>query len=294
LFKREKAMMKISKMLRFLSLSVAAAAFLLIAGNVMTANAQVRDPFGKPVLAKPRDPNAKTVTVTTKDGKTIVKPVAPTPAPVVPPAIQERINYYKRLREMAVANNQPVPKVTSVLTLDEMAVTGIFRTPRGYAAMVEAKPIKLSYTIYPGEKFFDGQLVAIEENKLVFRRVTKWTNGKFIASEEAKSLRQYTVEQEVNGTAPVETTTTAKTETTQTPTQTPAQTPANTAENKPTVMPAPAQIISPLDEMNRQPVEKTPEAAKQTTDKNKKGKQQKPAGKTTEKKAVKVADNKQQ
>jgi hypothetical protein len=297
LFKREKAMMKISKMLRILSLSVAAAAFLLIAGSALPASAQQRDPFDKPSWAKPRDPNAKTTTVVTKDGKTtVVKQVAPAPAPVVPPAIQERINYYKRLRETAVANNQPVPKVTSVLTLDEMAVTGIFRTPRGFAAMVEAKPIKLSYTIYPGEKFFDGQLVAIEENKLIFRRVTKWTNGKFIASEENKALRQYTVEQEVNGTAPVETTTTAKTETTQTPTQTPAQTPvqtpANTAENKPTVMPAPAAIISPLDEMNRQP-EVKPTDAKQTTEKNKKGKQ-KAAGQTTEKKPVKVADNKQQ
>jgi hypothetical protein len=50
-----------------------------------------------------------------------------------------------------------------------MSVTGIFKTPRGYAAMVEAAPIKLSYTIYPGEKFFDGQLVAVEENRLVFR-----------------------------------------------------------------------------------------------------------------------------
>jgi hypothetical protein len=283
-------MMKKSKMLRFLSLSVAAAAFLLIAGNVMPASAQ-RDPFDKPSWAKPRDPNVKVTTVTTKDGKTtVVKQVPAAPSPVVPPAIQERINYYKRLRETAVASNQPIPKVTSVLTLDEMAVTGIFRTPRGYAAMVEAKPIKLSYTIYPGEKFFDGQLVAIEENKLVFRRVTKWTNGKFIASEESKSLRQYTVEQEVNGTAPVETTTTA---TTQTPAQTPVQTPANTAENKPAVTPAPSQIVSPLDEMSRQPEEKSKDAAKKSTDKNKKGKQ-KSSGKTTEKKAVKVAENKQQ
>ncbi len=46
--------------------------------------------------------------------------------------------------------------------------------------MVEATPIKLSYTIYPGEKFFDGQLVAVEENRLVFRTVTKIGNGKFV------------------------------------------------------------------------------------------------------------------
>ncbi|HLM03403.1 MAG TPA: hypothetical protein VK400_20285 [Pyrinomonadaceae bacterium] len=298
-------MMKKSKILRFISLSIAAAGFLLAAGSVMPASGQVRDPFQKLGVAKPRDPNAKTTTVVTKEGKTIVKPIPAAPAPVVPPAIQERINYYKRMREQAVASNQPIPKVTSVLTLDEMAVTGIFRTPRGYAAMVEAKPINLSYTIYPGEKFFDGQLVAIEENKLVFRRVTKWTNGKFIASEESKSLRQYTVEQEVNGTAPVETTTTAKTETnpaaTQTTAQTTSPTSANTAENKTQpVTPAPTQqqqIISPLDEMARQPAtENSKEAAKKpSTDKTKKGRQKSSSGnKAAERKPVKVADNKQQ
>jgi hypothetical protein len=287
-------MMKISKMLRFLSLSVAAAGFLLIAGNAMPASAQ-RDPFDKPSWAKPRDPNAKPIVVS-KDGKvTTVKVPPPAPSPVVPPGIQERINYYKRLREEQVAKNLPIPKVTSVLTLDEMAVIGIFRTPRGYAAMVEAKPINLSYTIYPGEKFFDGQLVAIEENKLIFRRVTKWTNGKFIASEESKSLRQYTVEQEVNGTAPVETTTTAKTPVDPTSTPKSEQTPANTAENKPQTAPSttPAQIVSPLDEMARQPEEKPQDAVKSTA-KNKKGKQKSAAGKQTEKKPVKVAENKQQ
>src|SRR4029079_9283981 len=90
-------------------------------------------------------------------------------------------------------NGSPLPKVTSVLTLDEMAVTGIFKTPRGYAAMVEATPIKLSYAIYPGEKFFDGQLVAVEENRLVFRKVTKVGEGKFVASVEHKALRAYSV-----------------------------------------------------------------------------------------------------
>ncbi|MFN3330858.1 MAG: hypothetical protein ACK419_08030 [Pyrinomonadaceae bacterium] len=91
------------------------------------------------------------------------------------------------------------------MTLDELAVTGIFKTPRGYAAMVEAKPLKLSYTIYPGDRFFDGQLVAVEENKLIFRKVTKLSSGKFAISEEVKPLKQYTVQQELSGTAPIET-----------------------------------------------------------------------------------------
>jgi hypothetical protein len=75
--------------------------------------------------------------------------------------------------------------------LSEIQVTGIFRTPRGWSAMVEATPLapKLSYVIYPGENFFDGQLVAIEEGRLVFRRDVLWTDGKREKMVEIKPLR---------------------------------------------------------------------------------------------------------
>jgi len=56
--------------------------------------------------------------------------------------------------------------------------------------MVEATPIKLSYVVYPGESFFDGQLVAIEENRLVFRRDLVWADGRREKSVEIKPLRQ--------------------------------------------------------------------------------------------------------
>jgi hypothetical protein len=59
--------------------------------------------------------------------------------------------------------------------------------------MVEATPIKLSYTIYPGEKFYDGYLVAIEDNRLVFRRETKMTDGKVLTAAENKGLKVQTV-----------------------------------------------------------------------------------------------------
>src|SRR5712692_9117546 len=81
---------------------------------------------------------------------------------------------------------------TTVLLLNEMQVTGIFRTPRGGSAMVEATPFnpKLSYVVYPGETFFDGQLVAIEEARLVFRRDIVWNDGRREKSVEVKPLRQ--------------------------------------------------------------------------------------------------------
>jgi hypothetical protein len=76
------------------------------------------------------------------------------------------------------------------LLLSEIQVIGISRTPRGYAAIVEATPIKLSYVIYPGEPFYDGQLVAIEDNRLVFRHETVFTDGRRQRNVEMKPLRQ--------------------------------------------------------------------------------------------------------
>jgi hypothetical protein len=109
--------------------------------------------------------------------------------PVTPPSIQSRIDSYKAQKLAAMSAQRPAPKPTTALLLSEMQVIGIFRTPRGYAAMVEATPIKLSYVIYPGEQFFDGQLVAIEENRLVFRRETRFTDGRKETGVETKPLR---------------------------------------------------------------------------------------------------------
>jgi hypothetical protein len=251
-----------SKMLRFLSLSLAAVGFVFVIGNFSHASAQTRDPFEKPGWAKPKNPNPVVANPTVKTDKP-QKPVLPAIMPVPIPAIEQRIAYYKRMREMAAMNGQEIPKVTSVLTLDEMAVIGIFRTPRGYAAMVEAKPIKLSYTIYPGESFFDGQLVAIEENKLVFRKITKMSNNKFVSSVENKTLREYTIQEEVQGTAPVPTSGNQQVAATQqqpvTQQPTPVQTtPVQSTETTPAVA-VPSVIVSPLDEMNKQLAEQPKE-----------------------------------
>lgn len=108
-----------------------------------------------------------------------------------PPSIQVRIERYRAQRAAAAGAHVVPPKPTTALLLSEVQVTGIFRTPRGWSAMVEATPLtpKLSYVIYPGESFFDGQLVAIEENRLVFRRDTVWADGRKEKSVEIKPLR---------------------------------------------------------------------------------------------------------
>ena len=245
-------MTKTVKIIRHASLAAFAAAVMLMVAGV--ADAQ-RDPFKKAGWATPKAPATTT-------GK---KPGAPAaPVSYGPPPIDARIEFYKTQREKAVAEGRPVPKVTSVLTIGEMTVAGIFKTPRGWAAMVQATPINLSYTIYPGEKFFDGQLVAIEENRLIFKKVTKVGEGKFVASVENKPLRQFTMREQATGTAPAGANgTTGKEEQTVTAAnQPPAQQPAadgaaatpapKTAKAKPPTNP----FLSPLDEMNAQPEKK--------------------------------------
>lgn len=246
-------MIKLSKLQKILSISLAAFGIALIGGMVSEANAQTRDPFQKPGWARTRDARSSAPAAEKKAPPPVIQSLVPT--------IEQRIAYYKQLRENAAVNGQPLPKVTSVLTLGEMSVTGIFKTPRGYAAMVEAVPIKLSYTIYPGERFFDGQLVAVEENRLVFRKVTKMSDGKFVSSVENKSLRQFSDQAQIQGTAPIQ----GSAPTSATPV---------TIDGKP----APIPVVSPLDEMNRQPAQ---------TEDTAKGK---PAKST--KRPVRVANNK--
>lgn len=269
--------------MKFFSLILFAVGFVLINGSSAEVHAQSGDPFAKPNWQKPPNPNAKVPTTTTAvgtDGKVKTVIVRPVPPPVVPigaPAAQDRINYYLRIREEAANRGDVLPKLTSVLTLDEMSVTGIFRTPRGFAAIVQATPVNLAYTIYPGEKFFDGQLVAIEENKLVFRKVSKMSNGKFVSMEVNKPLRKYTDQEAIQGTVP-----TGESGRTEAAAVTPPAT--QTADGTPV---APTSFISPLDEMNRPQVE-TPKSA--TDKKDKKGK----SNTAKSKKPVKVASNQKQ
>lgn len=237
-----------AKILRFLGLSLALTGFILVSGSFSEIFGQ-RDPFSKPGWARKREPGMPGA-----DPKKSGPPVD-----LGAPAIEQRIEYYKRLRESAATSGQPIPKVTSVLTLSEMAVTGIFRTPRGYAAMVEATPLRLSYTIYPGEKFFDGQLVAVEENRLVFRKVVKMSNGKFVSSVENKALRKYTDRETIQGTAPVESDNRASAE----PAQQAPPTAAQVVDPKST-----GPIVSPLEEMNRQAPESDKDKSKKDAKKS--------------------------
>ena len=267
-------MMNLSKITKVLSLALAVTAFVLLSGDSSETFAQ-RDPFAKPGYAKKQKVRT-TRSKPTPSNNPISRPNKPNkpkqpkkpkgPVVVSAPSIEARINYYKRVREEAAMTGQPLPKVTSVLLVNEMSVTGVFKTPRGYAAIVEATPIKLSYTIYPGEKFFDGQLVAVEENRLIFRKVTKWSNNKFVSSVENKPLRKYSLRQEIQGTSPSNESyddSKAKSNSDSADSSAPNTDPSN---------PTPGVIVSPLEEMNNQPAVEETDSAKSKSERGKKGK----------------------
>src|SRR5690242_8280116 len=165
---------------------VSAAIFFVLSSGALIVSAQDKKEEKAPAISEKtsagRDPFRK-YTPVIKPPKSTTKLEAP--------SIQVRIERY-RAEKMAAANaHVAAPKPTTALLLSEVQVTGIFRSPRGWSAMVEATPLtpKLSYVIYPGEKFFDGQLVAIEEGRLIFRRDTVWTDGRRDKSVEIKPLR---------------------------------------------------------------------------------------------------------
>lgn len=171
------------------------AALVLVSGLALTAMAQETAPPKKTVrrtVSGGRDPFRKY-----EPPRTIVRN-SREESPI--PTIQERINNYKAQKVAAMNARMPAPKPTTALLLNEIQVIGISRTPRGYAAIIEATPIKLSYVIYPGEPFFDGQLVAIEDNRLVFRRETVFADGRRERAVEYKSLRQPTPVNAMSGT----------------------------------------------------------------------------------------------
>ncbi len=170
----------------FISAAAIAGAMSLVA---LTVNAQDKSESKSEAAAKKsgkssgRDPF--------KPYRPVMKAAKPVATKLEPPSIQVRIERYRAQKAAAASAHVAAPKPTTALLLSEVQVTGIFRTPRGWSAMVEASPLtpKLSYVVYPGESFFDGQLVAIEEGRLVFRRDMVWTDGKREKSVEIKPLR---------------------------------------------------------------------------------------------------------
>lgn len=62
------------------------------------------------------------------------------------------------------------PEGVPGLLIDEVNLIGIWRTPRGYVAQVQAADKQKSYALHEGVRLFDGEVVTIEASEVVFRQ----------------------------------------------------------------------------------------------------------------------------
>ncbi len=62
----------------------------------------------------------------------------------------------------------PRPEGIPGLLIDEIQLLGIWRTPRGYVAQIRAS--NKSYLLREGDELFDGDVVAIQKNEVVFKQ----------------------------------------------------------------------------------------------------------------------------
>lgn len=62
----------------------------------------------------------------------------------------------------------PRPEGIPGLLIDEIQLLGIWRTPRGYVAQIRAS--NKSYLLREGDQLFDGDVVNIQKNEVVFKQ----------------------------------------------------------------------------------------------------------------------------
>lgn len=67
----------------------------------------------------------------------------------------------------------PRPEGIPGLLIDEIRLSGIFRTARGWVAQVQAAANEKGYLIKEGDQLYDGDVVSITRDEVVFRQIVR-------------------------------------------------------------------------------------------------------------------------
>lgn len=82
----------------------------------------------------------------------------------------------------------PRPEGIPGLLIDEVDLTGIFRTSKGFVAQVVAANQKKSYLLKEGDQLYDGDVVSINHNEVVFKQIVQDPTALKPFREVVKSL----------------------------------------------------------------------------------------------------------
>jgi hypothetical protein len=67
----------------------------------------------------------------------------------------------------------PRPEGIPGLLIDEVQVTGIFHTGQGWIAQVQSGKKEKSYLLKEGDQLYDGDVVSISQNEVVFKQIVQ-------------------------------------------------------------------------------------------------------------------------
>jgi hypothetical protein len=82
----------------------------------------------------------------------------------------------------------PRPEGVPGLLIDEIDLPGIFHTSKGFVAQVVASNQKKSFLLKEGDQLFDGDVVSINKNEVVFKQVVQDPTALKPFREVVKSL----------------------------------------------------------------------------------------------------------
>jgi len=82
----------------------------------------------------------------------------------------------------------PRPEGVPGLLIDEISLTGVFRTSKGFVAQVMAANQKKSYLLKEGDQLYDGDVVSISRNEAVFKQIVQDPTALKPFREVVKSL----------------------------------------------------------------------------------------------------------
>jgi hypothetical protein len=82
----------------------------------------------------------------------------------------------------------PRPEGVPGLLIDEIDLTGVFRTSRGFVAQVSAGNQKKSYLLKEGDQLYDGDVVSINRNEVIFKQIVQDPTALKPFREVVKSL----------------------------------------------------------------------------------------------------------
>jgi len=87
----------------------------------------------------------------------------------------DRRDPFKSLLAAREANEPRGPRPEGIpgLLIDEVIISGIFRTPEGWLAQTQASNNEKSYLIRVGDQLYDGDVIAISANEVVFKQIVQ-------------------------------------------------------------------------------------------------------------------------